>query len=250
MLRLEGVTAQYEDQVIVLRDISLEVERGKITCLLGSNGAGKTTLLRTIVNVVRPLRGAIFYEDRRIDQLKTHQIVKLGIGVVPEGRRLFPEFSVFENLRIGTFYEKDMKIISERMESVFQIFPILKERLFQLAGTLSGGEQGMLSIGRALMAEPKALLLDEPSLGLAPIVVREVFRVIKKINERGVTILLIEQNARKALSVASRGYVLQKGTIVAKGTRGELQGSDVLRMAYLRGSAGEGALGALSRGSS
>jgi len=250
MLRLEGVTAQYEDQVIVLRDISLEVERGKITCLLGSNGAGKTTLLRTIVNVVRPLRGAIFYEDRRIDQLKTHQIVKLGIGVVPEGRRLFPEFSVFENLRIGTFYEKDMKIISERMESVFQIFPILKERLFQLAGTLSGGEQGMLSIGRALMAEPKALLLDEPSLGLAPIVVREVFRVIKKINERGVTILLIEQNARKALSVASRGYVLQKGTIVAKGTRGELQGSDVLRMAYLRGSAGEDALEALSRGSS
>jgi branched-chain amino acid transport system ATP-binding protein len=250
MLRLEGVTAQYEDQVIVLRDISLEVERGKITCLLGSNGAGKTTLLRTIVNVVRPLRGAIFYEDRRIDQLKTHQIVKLGIGVVPEGRRLFPEFSVFENLRIGAFYEKDMKIISERMESVFQIFPILKERLFQLAGTLSGGEQGMLSIGRALMGEPKALLLDEPSLGLAPIVVREVFRVIKKINERGVTILLIEQNARKALSVASRGYVLQKGTIVAKGTQGELQGSDVLRMAYLRGSAGEDALEALSRGSS
>jgi len=235
MLRLEGVSTQYEDQVIVLRDISLEIERGKITCLLGSNGAGKTTLLRTIVNVVRPLRGAIFYEDRRIDPLKTHQIVKLGIGVVPEGRRLFPEFSVFENLRIGAFYEKDMEIIGERMESVFQIFPILKERLFQLAGTLSGGEQGMLSIGRALMGKPKALLLDEPSLGLAPIVVREVFRVIKKINEGGVTILLIEQNARKALAVASKGYVLQKGTIVAEGTPEALQGSDVLRQAYLRG---------------
>lgn len=235
MLRLEQVTTQYEDRVVVLRDISLEVEKGKITCLLGSNGAGKTTLLRTIVNVVRPLRGSIHYEGRRIDQLKTHQIVKLGIAVVPEGRRLFPEFSVFENLRIGAFHEKDTKVLTRKMEEVFQIFPILKERLSQLAGTLSGGEQGMLSIGRALMAGPKTLLLDEPSLGLAPIVVKEVFRVIKKINENGVTILLIEQNARKALSVASRGYVLQKGAIVAKGTREELQGSDVLRMAYLRG---------------
>lgn len=235
MLRLEQVTTQYEDQVIVLRDVSLVVERGKITCLLGSNGAGKTTLLRTIVNLVRPLRGSVFFEEKRIDLLKTHQIVKLGIAVVPEGRRLFPEFSVFDNLRIGAFYEKDMRAVTQKMEEVFRIFPILKERLSQLAGTLSGGEQGMLSIGRALMARPKTLLLDEPSLGLAPIVVREVFRVIKRINEGGVTILLIEQNARKALSVASKGYVLQKGTIVAKGTREELLGSDVLRMAYLRG---------------
>jgi len=237
MLRLEKVTTQYEDNVIVLRDISLNVEKGRITCLLGSNGAGKTTLLKTIVNLVRPLRGRIFYEDSRIDPLKTHQIIKLGISVVPEGRRLFPDFTVRENLRIGAFPEKDMDPVNKKMGEVFRVFPVLKERISQLAGTLSGGEQGMLSIARALMAGPRALLLDEPSLGLAPIVVREVFRVIKRINDEGMTILLIEQNARKALSIASRGYVLQKGIIVAEGTGEELRKSDVLRTAYLRGRA-------------
>jgi branched-chain amino acid transport system ATP-binding protein len=235
MLRLEKVTTQYEDNVIVLRDISLHVEKGKITCLLGSNGAGKTTLLKTIVNLVRPLRGQIFYEDHRIDQLKTHQIIKLGISVVPEGRRLFPEFTVYENLRIGAFFEKDLDPVQKKLDEVFRIFPVLRERTSQLAGTLSGGEQGMLSIARALMGGPRALLLDEPSLGLAPIVVREVFRVIKRINEEGLTVLLIEQNARKAISIASRGYVLQKGVIVAEGTSQELKKSDVLRTAYLRG---------------
>jgi len=235
MLRLEKVTTQYEDSVIVLRDISLTVEKGRITCLLGSNGAGKTTLLRTIVNQVRPLKGRIFFEEIRIDQLKTHQIIKLGISVVPEGRRLFPEFTVYENLRIGAFFEKDLGAVRKKLEEIFRIFPILRERTSQLAGTLSGGEQGMLSIARALMAGPKVLLLDEPSLGLAPIVVREVFRVIKRINDEGITILLIEQNARKAISIASKGYVLQKGVIVAEGTNEELRKSDVLRTAYLRG---------------
>jgi branched-chain amino acid transport system ATP-binding protein len=235
MLRLEEVTTQYEDSVIVLRDLSLMAENGKITCLLGSNGAGKTTVLRSIVSMVKPLRGRIYYRENRIDLLKTHQIIKLGISVVPEGRRLFPEFTVFENLRIGAFSEKELQAVRRKMEEVFRIFPILRERTSQLAGTLSGGEQGMLSIARALMAGPRVLLLDEPSLGLAPIIVREVFRVIKRINEEGMTILLIEQNARKALSIASRGYVLQKGTIVAEGTREELRGSDVLRTAYLRG---------------
>jgi len=237
MLRLEKVTTQYEEKVIVLRDISLSVEKGRITCLLGSNGAGKTTLLKTIVNLVRPVRGHIFYEGRRIDPLKTHQIIRLGIAVVPEGRRLFPDFTVYENLRIGAFSEKDMGPVRKKMDEVFRIFPVLKERIYQLAGTLSGGEQGMLSIARALMAGPQTLLLDEPSLGLAPIIVRDLFRIIKNINDKGVTILLIEQNARKAISIASMGYVLQKGIIVAEGTSDELRKSDVLRTAYLRGRA-------------
>lgn len=235
MLRLESVSSQYEGKVIVLRDISLMVEKGEITCLLGSNGAGKTTLMRTIVNIVRPLQGRIYLEDRRIDQLKTHQIIKMGISVVPEGRRIFPQFTVYENLRVGAFLEKDTPSIDRKMDGVFEIFSILKERLSQLGETLSGGEQGMLAIARALMSEPKVLLFDEPSLGLAPLLVKEFFKVIKKINEKGMTILLIEQNARKALSIASKGYVLQKGAIVAEGTKEELRNSEILRLAYLRG---------------
>jgi branched-chain amino acid transport system ATP-binding protein len=234
MIRLEGVTTQYEDQVIVLRDVFLEVEKGEITCILGSNGAGKTTLLKTIVRLVKPLKGKIFFENRRIDILRTDQIIQLGIAVVPEGRRLFPAFTVFENLRIGAFAIDDWAAIQKKMEEVFAIFPILRERTEQLAATLSGGEQGMLSIARALMAAPKVLLLDEPSLGLAPLLVKELFRVIRRIHSEGVTVLLSEQNARKAISVASRGYVLQKGTLVASGTREELQDSEILKAAYLR----------------
>jgi branched-chain amino acid transport system ATP-binding protein len=235
MLRLEGVTAGYDEHVNVLHDVSLSAEKGRITCLLGSNGAGKTTVLRTIVNLIRPRGGQIFFQDRRIDRFRTHQIIKLGMNVVPEGRRLFPEFTVYENLRIGAFFEDDLSSVQRKMEGAFAIFPILRERLRQLAGTLSGGEQGMLSIARALMADPKVLLLDEPSLGLAPILVKDLFKVIQKINEEGVTILLIEQNARKALSVAVKGYVLQKGKIVAEGTSEALAGSEILRLAYLRG---------------
>ncbi len=235
MLRLERVSSQYEEKVVVLRDISLKVEKGEITCLLGSNGAGKTTIMRTIVNIVRPLQGHIYFEDRRIDQLKTHQIIKRGISVVPEGRRIFPQFTVRDNLRVGAFLENDIELIHKKMDGVFEVFPVLKERISQLGETLSGGEQGMLAIARALMPEPKVLLLDEPSLGLAPILVKEFFKVIKRINEKGMTILLIEQNARKALSIASKGYVLQKGEIVAEGTREELRSSEILRLAYLRG---------------
>jgi len=235
MLRLEGVTAGYDEHVNVLHDVSLSVERGRITCLLGSNGAGKTTVLRTIVNLIRPRGGQIFFQDRRIDRFRTHQIIKLGMNVVPEGRRLFPEFTVYDNLRIGAFFENDLSSVQRKMDGAFAIFPILRERLRQLAGTLSGGEQGMLSIARALMADPQVLLLDEPSLGLAPILVKDLFKVIQKINEEGVTILLIEQNARKALSVAVKGYVLQKGKIVAEGTSEALAGSEILRLAYLRG---------------
>jgi len=235
MLRLEKVSSQYEDKVIVLRKVSLEVEKGEITCLLGSNGAGKTTLMRTIVNIVRPLQGHIYFEGMKINQLKTHQIIKLGISVVPEGRRIFPQFTVYDNLRVGAFLESDLPSIHKKMDEVVAVFPILKERILQLGETLSGGEQGMLAIARALMADPKVLLLDEPSLGLAPLLVREFFKVIKQINEKGMTILLIEQNARKALSIASKGYVLQKGEIVAEGTREELRDSEILRSAYLRG---------------
>jgi branched-chain amino acid transport system ATP-binding protein len=235
MLRLERVSSQYEGKVVVLRDISLKVGKGEITCLLGSNGAGKTTLMRTIVNIVRPLQGHIYFEDRRIDQLKTHQIIKRGISVVPEGRRIFPQFTVRDNLRVGAFLENDNQLIHKKMDGVFEVFPVLKERISQFGETLSGGEQGMLAIARALMSGPKILLLDEPSLGLAPLLVREFFKVIKRINEKGMTILLIEQNARKALSIASKGYVLQKGEIVAEGTREELKNSEILRLAYLRG---------------
>jgi branched-chain amino acid transport system ATP-binding protein len=191
--------------------------------------------MRTIVNIVRPLQGHIYFEDRRIDQLKTHQIIKRGISVVPEGRRIFPQFTVRDNLRVGAFLENNLPSILKKMDEVFAIFPILKERISQFGETLSGGEQGMLAIARALMSGPKILLLDEPSLGLAPLLVREFFKVIKRINEKGMTILLIEQNARKALSIASKGYVLQKGEIVAEGTREELKNSEILRLAYLRG---------------
>ena len=235
MLRLENITSQYDDSVIVLRDISLKVMKREMICILGSNGAGKTTLLKTITNLLKPLRGRIYFEDKRIDQLKTHQVIRLGISVVPEGRRLFPEFTVYENLRVGAFSEKDLSVIVKRMEELFGMFPVLRERQHQLAGTLSGGEQGMLTIARALMASPRMLLLDEPSLGLAPIMVRELFKVVKRINDGGVTILLIEQNANKSLSIASRGYVLQKGKIVAEGTKEELKQSEVLRLAYLKG---------------
>ena len=235
MLRLENITTQYDDSVIVLRDISLNVKKGEMICILGSNGAGKTTLLKTITNLLKPLRGRIYFEDQRIDPLKTHQVIRLGISVVPEGRRLFPEFTVYENLKVGAFSEKNLSVIEKRMEELFGMFPVLRERQRQLAGTLSGGEQGMLTIARALMAMPRMLLLDEPSLGLAPIMVRELFKVVKRINDRGVTILLIEQNANKSLSIASRGYVLQKGKIVAEGTREELKQSEVLRLAYLKG---------------
>lgn len=234
MLQLEQVTSCYEEGVDVLREISLEVSPNVITCILGSNGAGKTTLIKTIVHLVRPRLGKILFEGNRIDQLKTYEVIRQGISVVPEGRRLFPKLTVRDNLRIGTFSENDSAIIQGKMEEIFNVFPILKQRIDQLSGTLSGGEQGMLAIARALIGKPKLLLLDEPSLGLAPILVNEFFRVIKRINEKGVTILLIEQNARKALSIASRGYVLQKGRIVAEGMTDQLRQAEVIRSAYLR----------------
>ncbi len=234
MLQLNGVTSQYEEKVVVLRDISMFAGKGKTTCVLGPNGAGKSTLVKTIVNLVKPKSGEIRFSDVRIDRLKTYQIIKMGISVVPESRQLFPKLSVDETLRLGAYFENSRSTIRVRMEKTFEILPLLKERLGQISGTLSGGEQGMLSIGRALMANPKMILLDEPSLGLAPIVVSRVFKAIEDINERGITILLIEQNAKKSLDIASYGYILQKGEIIAEGDIERLRNSEIVKRAYLR----------------
>jgi len=216
-----------------LRGISLTVERGEVVTLIGSNGAGKTTTLRTIMGLLVPRAGQIVLEGQRIEGLATDRIVRLGIAQSPEGRRIFPRMSVLENLDMGAFARRDRGQIPADLEHVFQLFPRLKERLRQRAGTLSGGEQQMLAMGRALMARPKVLLLDEPSMGLAPLLVETIFRIIRTINAEGTTILLVEQNARMALQVAHRGYVLQSGEIVLHDTAAALLRSDVVRKSYL-----------------
>ena len=213
----------------------MNIEKGQLVCLLGSNGAGKTTTLKAILRLIPTMEGSVLFEDQPIHQKKTHQIIDLGISVVPEGRRLFPKMTVLENLRLGAFTEGNEAEIKKRLQGIFHLFPKVKERLHQLAGTLSGGEQGMVAIGRGMMARPKILLLDEPSLGLAPILVEDFFKSIRRINEEGTTILLIEQNARKALQIAAHGYVLQKGEIVVKGSQSELYQNDVIKKAYLKG---------------
>ena len=234
MLRLEAISTQYSG-VPVLRKVTMEIEKGGLICLLGSNGAGKTTTLKAILRLIPIIAGSIFLEGESIHRWKTHRIIEAGISVVPEGRRLFPKMTVLENLRLGAFATLDETEMNKRLDAVFQLFPRLKERLDQLAGTLSGGEQGMAAIARGMMGRPKVLLLDEPSLGLAPVLVDEFFKAIKRINQEGTTILLIEQNAKKALSIASKGYVLQKGQIVVRGSRSELYSSDLIKKAYLRG---------------
>jgi len=216
-----------------LRGISLTVERGEVVTLIGSNGAGKTTTLRTIMGLLVPRAGQITLEGQRIEGLATDRIVRLGIAQSPEGRRIFPRMSVLENLEMGAFARRDREQLPADLEHVFRLFPRLKERLRQRAGTLSGGEQQMLAMGRALMARPKVLLLDEPSMGLAPLLVETIFSIIRTINAEGTTILLVEQNARMALQVAHRGYVLQSGEIVLHDTASALLRSDVVRKSYL-----------------
>ena len=235
MLALKNVTSQYEEKVIVLRSISMRAEKGLTTCILGSNGAGKTTIVKSIVNLIRPTEGQITFSDVRIEKMKTHQIIKLGISVVPEGRQLFPKLTVAESLRLGAYFENNQNVIKTRMEKTFEIFPILKERIGQVSGTLSGGELGILSIARSLMAEPKMIILDEPSLGLAPMITSRVFNAIKNINDSGITILLIEQNAKKTLQISSYGYILQKGEIIGEGDVESLKESETVKKAYLRG---------------
>ena len=216
-----------------VKGLSFHVNRGEIVCLIGANGAGKTTTLRTVSGLLKPAEGAIFYDGQRIDLLPAHQIVNLGVAQSPEGRRIFPRMSVRENLDMGAFIRRDPAGQREDMERIMELFPILKERARQAAGTLSGGEQQMLAMGRALMARPKLLLLDEPSMGLAPIVVQKIFDTIGDINSQGVTILLVEQNAAQALSLAHRGYVIETGKIVLEDAASSLLENEQVRKAYL-----------------
>ena len=215
-----------------VKGMSFHVDRGEIVCLIGANGAGKTTTLRTVSGLLRPKEGAIFYDDQRIDLLPAHEIVGLGVAQSPEGRRIFPRMTVRENLDMGAFTRKDADQRQD-MEGVFTVFPRLKERRTQVAGTLSGGEQQMLAIGRALMAKPRLLLLDEPSMGLAPVLVEQIFETVLTINRQGVTILLVEQNAAMALSIAERGYVLETGRLALEGGARELADNPEVRRAYL-----------------
>src|SRR5881275_718909 len=235
-LRVENVFTAY-DRADVLQDVSLTVERGTITCLLGSNGSGKTTLIRSILGLTPPRRGRVVFGDRDLTRLPTHGIVALGIAAIPEGRKVFPRCTVLENLLLGAYLETDAAVIRQRLERVFAVFPRLAERREQLAGTMSGGEQAMVSIGRGLMGAPKLLLIDEPSLGLSPLFVQENFAVLRKVNESGVTVFLVEQNVHQTLAIAHDGYVLSKGRVVARGTARELLENDEVRKAYF----GEGA---------
>jgi branched-chain amino acid transport system ATP-binding protein len=232
MLSISNLHAGY-GTTEVLHGISLEVPKGQVVTLIGSNGAGKTTTLRTISGLMHPPSGSITFNGKDISRMAAHDIVGLGICQSPEGRRLFPRMQVIDNLRMGAFLRKDRDAIQKDMDRVFELFPRLKERTTQLAGTLSGGEQQMLAIGRALMSKPKLLMLDEPSLGLAPILVETIFQIVREINGQGIPILLVEQNATKALEVAHRAYVLETGSIVKSGTGKELLSSPDVQRAYL-----------------
>ncbi len=232
MLDLADVHTFY-GSIRALRGISLSVAAGEIVTLIGANGAGKTTTLRTILGTVRPRRGSVRFNDHRLDTLTTDRIVRLGIAQSPEGRRIFPRMTVLENLELGAFVRPDRAAIAPDLERVVTLFPRLRERTAQKGGTLSGGEQQMLAIGRALMARPTLLLLDEPSMGLSPILVDTIFRILQEVNRPGTTILLVEQNARMALRVAHRGSVIQTGRIVLHDAAGELLHSDLVRKTYL-----------------
>ena len=232
MLELADVHTYYGN-IRALRGVSLSVAPGEIVTLIGSNGAGKTTTLRTILGTVRPRRGSVTFNGHRLDTLATDRIVRLGVAQSPEGRRIFPRMTVLENLELGAFARPDRAAIAPDLERVFALFPRLAERTAQQGGTLSGGEQQMLAIGRALMAHPTLLQLDEPSMGLAPILVETIFHIVQDINRQGTTILLVEQNARMALRVAHRGYVIQTGRIVLQAAAVELLRSDLVRKTYL-----------------
>ena len=234
MLKINDINVFY-GAIHAIKGASLEVNEGEIVTLIGANGAGKSTILRTISGLLKPKGGSIQFEGRDIAGLPAHEIVKGGISQVPEGRRIFAEMTVLENLELGAFTRKDKDGIKEDMEMVFNRFPRLKERISQLAGTLSGGEQQMLAMGRALMSRPRLLLLDEPSMGLAPLLIKEIFAIIQDINKAGTTVLLVEQNANMALSIAHRAYVLETGRITLSGDAKELAASEDVRKAYLGG---------------
>jgi len=232
MLKIEDVHTYY-GRIHALKGVSLEVSDGAIVTLLGANGAGKTTLLRTISGLNSASQGRITLDGVAIEKLPPQKIVGLGIAQSPEGRQVFTDLTVMENLKMGTYSRKDKKSVNEDMEMVFHHFPRLKQRAKQLAGTLSGGEQQMVAMGRALMAKPRILLLDEPSLGLAPLLVKEIFQIIQDINKLGVTVLLVEQNAYAALHIANQGYVLETGRVVLEGTGFDLRQNEEVRHSYL-----------------
>ena len=232
LLELDGIDAHY-GRIQALRGVTMKVEKGEIVALIGSNGAGKTTTLRTISGLMHPSSGTIRFDGKEITRTPPSQIVGLGISQSPEGRRLFPRMSVLDNLFMGAYSRNDRAGITSDMDNVFKLFPRLLERRTQISGTLSGGEQQMLAMGRALMAKPKVMLLDEPSLGLAPILQETIFSIVREINSQGTTVLLVEQNATKALDVANRGYVLETGVVVQSGTGQELLASEEVQKAYL-----------------
>ena len=230
-MTIEGVTTAY-DKADVLNGVTLTIEPGRITCLLGSNGSGKTTLIRSILGLTPARAGKIMFDGQDITRLPTHKVIAAGVACIPEGRKVFPKFTVEENLRLGAYQESSDAVTRERIDEIYALFPRLAERRAQLAGTMSGGEQAMVSIGRGLMRAPKLLLIDEPSLGLSPRLVQENFRIIKDINARGITVFLVEQNVHQTLAIAHQGYVLSKGRVVASGTPEELAGRAEVREAY------------------
>jgi branched-chain amino acid transport system ATP-binding protein len=233
LLELKNVHTYY-GKIHALKGMSITVNKGEIVTLIGSNGAGKSTTLRTISGLLTPRQGEVSFDGKRIDTIPPHEIVKLGIAQSPEGRRIFPRLTVLENLEMGAYlYDTRSVTYQTDLERVFDLFPRLRERVAQKGGTLSGGEQQMLAIGRALMTRPQVLLLDEPSMGLAPVLVEQIFEIVKAINEQGTTVLLVEQNALQALGIAHRGYVLQSGTIVIEDSAAALRANEIVQKAYL-----------------
>lgn len=232
MLEVKGLQVYY-GVIQALKDISFEVNQGEVIALIGANGAGKTTTLHTLTGLLPAKQGSIIFEGKDITKVPAHKIVEMGIAHVPEGRRVFSQLSVYENLKMGAYTRKDKKEIAENLENVYKRFPRLEERKNQRAGTLSGGEQQMLAMGRALMSNPKMIVMDEPSMGLSPIFVNEIFDIIEKVSAGGTTVLLVEQNAKKALSIADRAYVLETGNIVLSGDAKELMNDDSIKKAYL-----------------
>ena len=231
LLTVQGVHTAY-DRIDVLHGVSLTVAQGTITCILGANGAGKSTLIRSILGLTPAHTGSIHFDGQLISGLPTHRVIGAGIACIPEGRKVFPKMTVEENLRVGAYQQPDEREVLRRMDQTYDLFPRLKERRLQLAGTMSGGEQAMVSIGRGLMAQPRLLIIDEPSLGLSPLYVKENFRIISDINRLGITVLLVEQNVRQTLAIAHYGYVLSQGRLVAQGTAEQLNNNEEVRAAY------------------
>lgn len=232
LLKVDNIEVYY-GMIKALKGVSFEVNKGEIVALIGANGAGKTTILHTVTGLLKPKTGSIIFDNKDITKVPAHKIVTMGMAHVPEGRRIFQQLSVLDNIKLGAYTRKDKKEIEETLNYVYERFPRLEERKNQIAGTLSGGEQQMLAMGRALMSKPDFVLMDEPSMGLSPLLVSEIFEIIKAINDNGTTVLLVEQNAKKALSIADRAYVLETGSIVLSGDAKDLMNDESVKKAYL-----------------